>query len=57
METRCDMLRYSTGMMRDLSELPGALRILDLNESNCSYTMEAGETTLLTRDFLFFVTG
>ena len=34
-------------IMRDLAEVPGVLRVYDFNESNCSYTMEAGETTLL----------
>ena len=34
-------------IMKDLSELPGVLRVFDYDESNCSYTMEAGETTLL----------
>ena len=34
-------------IMNDLSELPGVLRVFDFDESNCSYTMEAGETTLL----------
>ena len=34
-------------IMRDLAEVPGILRVYDFNESNCSYTMEAGETTLL----------
>lgn len=34
-------------IMKNLSELPKVLRVFDFDEGNCSYTMEAGETTLL----------